>query len=274
MSLSLQSICSKVVLFGACMWGFPVWMTLDGRWTTREIKLANVRKDGTGSKKLILRKQYISFYSARSLSPDSAIPYFTLHDCNTFAQVWQSDLKSVLARNPDLETKCSFFPFSLELKEKTTHTSLPTLLTFHPSPLFPPKKQTTSSAETLPPTALKVSTLWHPCWAPSSMFQHPRYHAKDDTPFLALEGNKKYPLSQCAYDVYVYVYVSPSLVLLKLVLCPETRGFNLRVTFGDGTVRIMNSTGMYPIVFSKYLVTRLFGEVLRSENILFRCLEA
>lgn len=140
MSLSLQSICSKVVLFGACMWGFPVWMNSDVRWTTGEIKPANVRKDGTASKKWFPRKQYIiSFKSTRSLSPDSAIPYFTLHDCNTFAQVWQSDLKSVFASNPDLETKCSFFPFSLELKknkkQKTTHTSS---YTAHFPPLHPP----------------------------------------------------------------------------------------------------------------------------------------
>lgn len=125
MSLSLQSICSKVVLFGACMWGFPVWMNLNGRWTTREIRPANIRKDGTASKNDVQENNiYIGFYSARSLSPDSAIPYIKLHDCNTFAQLWQSDLRSVFASNPDLETKCSFFPFSLELKKKkTTHTS-------------------------------------------------------------------------------------------------------------------------------------------------------
>lgn len=180
MSLSLQSICSKVVLFGACMWGFPVWMNLNGRWTTREIRPANIRKDGTASKNDVQENNiYIGFYSARSLSPDSAIPYIKLHDCNTFAQLWQSDLRSVFASNPDLETKCSFFPFSLELKKKknNTHIFLHCLLSTPASPL--------------PPTALKVSTVWHPCWAPSSMFQHPRHHAKDDTPFLALEGKTK-----------------------------------------------------------------------------------
>ena len=83
------------------------------------------------------------------------------------------------------------------------------------------------------------------------MFQHPRYHAKDDTPFLALEGKTNISAqSMCIWCICIlYVYVSPSLVPLKLVRCPETRCFNLRVTFGDGTVRIMNSTGMYPIVF-------------------------
>lgn len=103
-------------------------------------------------------KYIISFKSTRSLSPDSAIPYFKLHDCNTFAQVWQSDLRSVFASNPDLETNCSFVPLSLELQKKNTHIFLHCSLS---APCIPPASNCSESLNIMAPvlgTVIHVPT--------------------------------------------------------------------------------------------------------------------
>ena len=111
MSLSLQSICSKVVLFGA--WGLSSVddpCALNHRWN----QTSKCKKGWNSSKDMrsIPRTQYIS-------SLCYSIPCFTLHDC-TPSRNSGNQVLEVYCKYPWPGNKFQLFPFLWNFKT-TTH---------------------------------------------------------------------------------------------------------------------------------------------------------